>query len=92
MLTAPDQAVVDQVKKLTRREREIAALVGRGRSRKQIASDVGITVCTTAAHIKSIHKKLGTNQMSLASWATRTGLVDHPEWFDENGYYMGARP
>jgi non-specific serine/threonine protein kinase len=48
-----------QPSKLTRREREIAALVARGLTNRQIASELVISEHTARQHVKNILKKLG---------------------------------
>jgi two-component system NarL family response regulator len=44
---------------LTRREREIAELIGNGESNKQIARQLAITERTVKAHLTEIFRKLG---------------------------------
>lgn len=52
---------------LTEREREIALLVGRGASNKQIANKLDITERTVKAHISSIFEKIGAqDRLQLA--------------------------
>lgn len=52
---------------LTRREREIAALVSSGNCNKDIARQLDITERTVKAHLTEIFRKLGTpNRLSLA--------------------------
>ena len=48
-----------QVAALTRREREIATLVARGMTNRQIAADLTISEHTAATHVRRILKKLG---------------------------------
>ena len=56
---------------LTRREREIAALVAQGLSNKQIAAKLVISERTAECHILNILNKLGFNaRTQIASWAT----------------------
>ena len=49
---------------LTRREREIAALIGRGLSNKEIANDLRIGVSTVKNHVHSILEKLDVRRRS----------------------------
>lgn len=49
---------------LTRREQEIAALVGRGLSNKEIAIDLNIGASTVKNHVHSILEKLGVRRRS----------------------------
>lgn len=53
-----EQAVNDLLENLTRREHEIAMLVGRGESNKKIAQQLVITERTVKAHLTKIFRKL----------------------------------
>jgi DNA-binding NarL/FixJ family response regulator len=54
---------------LTRREREIAALVARGMTNRQIAAELVISEHTVATHVRRILKKLGLQSRSqIGSW------------------------
>ena len=53
-----EQAVNDLLENLTRREYEIAMLVGRGESNKRIAQRLVITERTVKAHLTEIFRKL----------------------------------
>lgn len=53
-----EQAVNDLLENLTRREYEIATLVGRGESNKRIAQQLAITERTVKAHLTEIFRKL----------------------------------
>lgn len=44
---------------LTRREREVVALVARGRLNKQIADELGISEWTVSTHVRRVLVKLG---------------------------------
>ncbi len=58
---------------LTRREREIAALVAEGRSNRAIAGDLFISQATAARHVANIHAKLGfTSRTQIAAWVVDT--------------------
>ena len=52
------QAVSDLLANLTRREYEIATLVGNGESNKQIARRLDITERTVKAHLTEVFRKL----------------------------------
>jgi DNA-binding CsgD family transcriptional regulator len=55
--------------RLTRREREIAALVAQGLSNRQIAAASHITERTAESHVQHILDKLGfTNRTQIAAW------------------------
>jgi non-specific serine/threonine protein kinase len=61
---------------LTAREREVAALVARGNSNRQIGEALVITERTVAAHIEHILNKLGfTSRTQIGVWAAERGLV-----------------
>ena len=58
---------------LTRREREIAELVGRGLTNRQIADLLHIAERTAENHVQHILTKLGFhNRSQIAAWAART--------------------
>ncbi len=60
---------------LTRREAEIAALVARGLTNRQIAQTLVITEGTAANHVQHILNKLGfDSRAQIASWAAERGL------------------
>ena len=57
---------------LTRREEEIATLLGQGLTNRQIASDLSISEHTAATHVRRILKKLGlTSRSQIGSWLTQ---------------------
>jgi predicted ATPase/DNA-binding SARP family transcriptional activator/DNA-binding CsgD family transcriptional regulator len=57
---------------LTRREREVAALVARGFSNRQIAQELHLSERTIENHIANIKRKLGdASRTKIASWATQ---------------------
>jgi non-specific serine/threonine protein kinase len=63
---------------LTRREGQVAELVARGMSNKEIASTLVISVRTVATHVENIFTKLGfRSRAKLAGWITGSG--DAPE-------------
>jgi two-component system NarL family response regulator len=53
------RAAMARLADLTRREREIAELIGNGESNKQIARQLAITERTVKAHLTEIFRKLG---------------------------------
>ncbi|PSK89151.1 putative ATPase [Murinocardiopsis flavida] len=63
-----DQAVAD-APALTRREAEIAHLIGTGMSNRAIAAELFISPVTVARHVANIHTKLGFNSREqIAEW------------------------
>lgn len=60
---------------LTKREKQILALISRGFRNGEVAERLGIAVTTVASHVKSIYRKLSISSRAEASWhATRLGL------------------
>jgi non-specific serine/threonine protein kinase len=66
---------------LTRREREVAALVARGQTDRQIADQLVITEGTVGVHLTNIFTKLDLHaRAQLAVWAAEHGLLtEHPD-------------
>jgi non-specific serine/threonine protein kinase len=61
-----------QLPALTRREEEIAVLVARGLTNRQIASELSISEHTAASHVRRILKKLGLkSRAQIGSWLTQ---------------------
>ncbi|MEV6684369.1 response regulator transcription factor [Streptomyces sp. NPDC051130] len=64
---------------ITEREREVLALVGRGRSNTEIAQDLFITVATAKSHVSRLLTKLGArDRVQLVITAYESGLVTLP--------------
>ena len=61
---------------LTNREREVIQLLAEGKTTKQIASLLNVSVKTVETHRKKIMDKLGTNSVAeLTKYAIREGLT-----------------
>jgi DNA-binding CsgD family transcriptional regulator len=61
---------------LSPREREVAALVARGLSNRQIGDDLSISVATVERHVANILSKLGYHSRTqIAAWAVAHGLL-----------------
>ena len=68
------------VEPLTERELEVLALVGQGRSNKDIAADLGITERTARTHVSNILGKLGlASRTQAALYAVERRLVPRPD-------------
>jgi DNA-binding NarL/FixJ family response regulator len=62
--------------RLTRREREVLALIASGRSNKRIALELGISEKTVKTHVGHLLEKLGVSDRTQAALlAVRDGLV-----------------
>ncbi|MGE3267788.1 MAG: helix-turn-helix transcriptional regulator [Chloroflexota bacterium] len=71
------QAVRQAFDGLTARERDVAALVGQGKSNREIADALVLGERTVQTHVSSILGKLSfTSRTQIAVWATDRGLSD----------------
>jgi non-specific serine/threonine protein kinase len=67
--TVPAEPSDNALDNLTRREREVAALVARGLTNRQIAAELSISEHTVATHVGKLRRKLGLSSRSqLAAW------------------------
>ena len=63
--------------RLTQREREIVQLVAEGKSNKEVASDLGISIKTAETHRAAIIKKLCLDSLAaLVRYAIRNHIID----------------
>jgi DNA-binding CsgD family transcriptional regulator len=61
----------EPVSSLTRREREVATLVARGCTNRQVANELSISERTAGNHVAKVLKKLGlASRVQIASWVT----------------------
>lgn len=66
-------APVQPVDPLTEREEEVLALVARGRTNAEIASELFVSLSTVKSHVASLMAKLGArNRVEVAMWAYDT--------------------
>ncbi|MEY2488904.1 MAG: hypothetical protein QOC70_846 [Verrucomicrobiota bacterium] len=64
-------------KRLTRREREIVQLLAEGKSNKEVASTLGISIRTAETHRASVLRKLGLDSLaSLVRYAIRHKIIE----------------
>lgn len=60
---------------LTERQREVAILVSRGRTNRQVGEALNITEVTVRHHLSSIFNRLGmTNRFELIAWVYAQGI------------------
>ncbi len=72
---AADAAEDAELRALTAREREVAALIARGLTSAQIAAELVVSERTVDAHADHIRGKLGLrSRAEIAAWATAHGL------------------
>jgi predicted ATPase/DNA-binding SARP family transcriptional activator/DNA-binding CsgD family transcriptional regulator len=72
----PEQSRSEQPAALTRREDTVAALVARGLTNRQIATELSISEHTVATHVRRILRKLElASRTEIASWATEQRLI-----------------
>jgi DNA-binding NarL/FixJ family response regulator len=71
----------DLYQRLTEREREVFLGLAEGKTRKQIAYDLGISRKTVDVHHTHINDKLGTREsLEIVRMAARLGLIDLEKW------------
>ena len=76
----PRQAARKESGGLTQREREVAVLIAQGKSNREIAERLVITVRTVEANITRILDKLGfKSRTEIATWAVMRGFVQLPD-------------
>ena len=74
---APDpRPAVDGSSPLTPREQEVAELVARGQTNRQIAEALVISERTASTHVTNILNKLGfSSRTQVAAWVGEQGLA-----------------
>lgn len=79
----PRQATKEAYGGLTRREREVAAVVAQGLTNQEIADDLVISIKTVEAHMTRILSKLGfSSRAQVAAWAVEKSLASAPQDLD----------
>jgi non-specific serine/threonine protein kinase len=74
-MPGPAPAPSRGVEALTRREREVAALLGRGLTNRQIAAELVLTEGTANSYVKRVLRRLGLHSRAqVAAWAVQHGL------------------
>jgi two-component system NarL family response regulator len=71
------QAVGELLANLTRREYEIATLVGNGESNKQIARRLDITERTVKAHLTEVFRKLDVGDRLKLALIVKGSMAPH---------------
>jgi non-specific serine/threonine protein kinase len=75
-LLVPGDASDEVTALLSRREREVAALIGGGCTNRQIARDLVVTERTAEHHVENIMAKLGVHSRTeIGVWAVGHGLT-----------------
>jgi DNA-binding CsgD family transcriptional regulator len=64
---------------LTRREREVALLLARGQSDREIAATLSISPATAGTHVHNVLAKLDLrSRHQVAAWAVAQGIATPP--------------
>ncbi|MCC5948001.1 MAG: response regulator transcription factor [Nitriliruptoraceae bacterium] len=72
----PDTSPAQPIESLTSREEEILVPVARGRTNREIADELHISISTVKTHLASLMRKLeARNRVELAMWAHETGRL-----------------
>lgn len=76
---APPRTEPSGVEKLTEREKQVLRLIAQGRSSKEIAAELGVSVNTVAVHRANLMSALDIHKTAeLVLYAVRIGLVAPP--------------
>ncbi|MGE3911694.1 MAG: LuxR C-terminal-related transcriptional regulator [Chloroflexota bacterium] len=73
----PGNPEIDDLSPLSRREREIALMIARGHTNRQIGQALSIAERTAETHARAIRQKLGVkSRTQIASWVAQQGWLD----------------
>ena len=79
IVRSPRQTAKDAFGGLTEREREVATLVARGLSNRDIGEALVVGERTVETHVSNILTKLAlTSRAQIAAWAVERGLTSGP--------------
>ena len=79
----PRQAAKQEFGGLTKRERQVAAVVAQGLTNQEIADELVVSLKTVEAHVTRILSKLGfSSRAQIAAWAVDKGLASAPQELD----------
>ncbi len=82
LATAPPEPAIRgpaDLETLTPRERQVAALIGRGYSNRRVAVGLVVGEATVATHVQHVLAKLGLqSRAQIAVWSAQHGLLDEP--------------
>jgi DNA-binding NarL/FixJ family response regulator len=72
--SAAGTSPAEPIEPLTAREEEILSTVARGRTNREIAAELHISISTVKTHLASLMRKLeARNRVEIAMWAHETG-------------------
>ena len=78
--SAPPPAIVEPSVSLTARETEVLSLLASGRSGKEIAVELSVSLSTVQRHIANVYGKIGARgRVEAAAYAIERGLVQHQQ-------------